>query len=256
MRARKAFLVFSALLVGAAAAAGCGGSSSRTAGDDGDQAGAGGDAGSGDRGGSSNGGTGAGGSSTGGMSTGGMSTGGMSTGGMSTGGISTGGISTGGISTGGMSTGGVAGTSAGTGGGGGICSLPLVTGSCQAYFPSFGFSTTTGNCVPFVYGGCGGNDNRFATLVECEAACGGPRLSDCPETAPDGLECPEEGKVCTYDFENCLCAPTIVGGPCSKVDSGCALRPDAGVSPIVVASYKACTCSSGKWTCVFTGPTR
>jgi len=163
-------------------------------------------------------------------------------------------MSTGGMGTGGMGTGGTA--ADGTGGMGGICSLPLVSGNCNAYFPSFGFNAPTGNCVPFVYGGCGGNENRFETLAACEASCGGPQLSDCPEKAPDGLECPEEGKLCTYDFENCLCAPTIAGH-CSKIDSACvALGTDAGVSPIVVANYKACTCTSGAWACAFTGPTR
>jgi hypothetical protein len=254
LRAYKAFLIFSALLAGAAAAAGCGGSSSRTAGDD-DPAGAGGDAGSGAQGGSSNGGTGVGGSSVGGSnvggsSVGGSSVGGSSVGGMETGGSSTGGMSTGGMSTGGMSTGGVAGTSGGAAGAGGVCSLPIVSGNCNAYFQGFGFSTTDGNCQPFVYGGCGGNDNRFGTLAECEATCGGS-LSVCPPRAPHRLDCSAEGRVCTYDLENCLCAPTITG-LCSKLDSTCTLF-DGGVSPIIGAGWQKCSCTNGAWVCELGG---
>ena len=33
------------------------------------------------------------------------------------------------------------------------------------------FDSTSGSCMTFRYGGCGGNDNRFKTLEECQARC-------------------------------------------------------------------------------------
>jgi hypothetical protein len=51
---------------------------------------------------------------------------------------------------------------------GGACLLPLETGPCKALFEMFGFDVATGQCEPFVYGGCQGNANRFETLGECE----------------------------------------------------------------------------------------
>ena len=51
----------------------------------------------------------------------------------------------------------------------------------MAYMPSYFHDAKTGVCEPFVYGGCGGNANRFSTLAECQAACGGgsPDLDAC-----------------------------------------------------------------------------
>ena len=51
------------------------------------------------------------------------------------------------------------------------CSLPSESGLCQAYFPSYFFNSRTGLCERFVYGGCGGNDNRFSTAAECYRRC-------------------------------------------------------------------------------------
>ncbi|KAG5441363.1 KappaPI-actitoxin-Avd3e [Clonorchis sinensis] len=51
------------------------------------------------------------------------------------------------------------------------CSLPKETGMCKAYMPQFFFNSTSGACEHFIYGGCGGNENRFETIGECEQAC-------------------------------------------------------------------------------------
>lgn len=51
-----------------------------------------------------------------------------------------------------------------------ICSWPLHPGPCNGYFLKWGFQN--GRCVEFVYGGCGGNANRFDRQVDCEQRCG------------------------------------------------------------------------------------
>ncbi|KAK7108469.1 hypothetical protein V1264_016205 [Littorina saxatilis] len=44
-------------------------------------------------------------------------------------------------------------------------------GLCKAYFPSWYYDTNSRTCKEFVYGGCGGNDNRFTTKKLCKKAC-------------------------------------------------------------------------------------
>jgi hypothetical protein len=51
------------------------------------------------------------------------------------------------------------------------CQLPKDNGPCAGYNPVFYFNTANLRCEQTVYGGCGGNANRFATSAECEAAC-------------------------------------------------------------------------------------
>ncbi|XP_077070220.1 papilin-like isoform X5 [Siphateles boraxobius] len=52
------------------------------------------------------------------------------------------------------------------------CGLPIHAGPCFAYIPMWAFDSAAGKCVPFIYGGCMGNGNRFNSQKECEKSCG------------------------------------------------------------------------------------
>ena len=49
--------------------------------------------------------------------------------------------------------------------------LPPQTGHCRGYFPRYHFDEASGQCEKFIYGGCGGNENNFKTLKECQQTC-------------------------------------------------------------------------------------
>ena len=53
-----------------------------------------------------------------------------------------------------------------------ICELGPETGVCEAYIPSYFYNVTSKKCDMFIYGGCGGNDNRFSTMDQCQKTCG------------------------------------------------------------------------------------
>lgn len=79
---------------------------------------------------------------------------------------------------------GAGGGSAGTGSGGSVseaCGAPPNSGTCDAYIPSWYNDASTGICRPFIYGGCGGNANRYASLQACQKACpgGNPNYDVC-----------------------------------------------------------------------------
>lgn len=59
---------------------------------------------------------------------------------------------------------------------------PKAVGSCRASIPSYFFDMQTGQCTPFNYGGCGGNDNRFKSYHECDFKCN--RIEQAPLTRP------------------------------------------------------------------------
>lgn len=52
------------------------------------------------------------------------------------------------------------------------CSLSSQTGMCKGHFPSYYYNSTTQQCEHFIYGGCGGNKNRFTTYQSCLETCG------------------------------------------------------------------------------------
>ncbi|XP_015814761.3 collagen alpha-1(VII) chain isoform X2 [Nothobranchius furzeri] len=52
------------------------------------------------------------------------------------------------------------------------CSEPMLEGSCSDYVLLWYFHVQSGECKPFVYGGCGGNQNQFTSKLECQSRCG------------------------------------------------------------------------------------
>ncbi|XP_017038391.1 male accessory gland serine protease inhibitor-like [Drosophila kikkawai] len=57
-----------------------------------------------------------------------------------------------------------------------ICGLPHSRNgdgriSCEAYIPSWTYDSNNRECIKFIYGGCGGNDNRFDSKKNCEKLC-------------------------------------------------------------------------------------
>ena len=57
------------------------------------------------------------------------------------------------------------------------CYIPAEPGMCLAVMPRWFYVAKTGRCEEFIYGGCGGNDNRFSSLRECAETCHAPMCS-------------------------------------------------------------------------------
>ena len=51
------------------------------------------------------------------------------------------------------------------------CLKPRNTGYCRLYNVRWYFDGKDALCKPFVYGGCGGNNNNFQTQEACSSAC-------------------------------------------------------------------------------------
>ena len=52
-----------------------------------------------------------------------------------------------------------------------LCSLPKKIGRCRAALPRYYYHKVAQECVPFKYGGCRGNRNRFITKEKCDCVC-------------------------------------------------------------------------------------
>ncbi|KAL4617374.1 protein AMBP isoform X3 [Arapaima gigas] len=58
------------------------------------------------------------------------------------------------------------------------CRLPMDSGPCKMYEDLWAFDSVMGKCVPFKYGGCQGNGNKFYTQNECQEYCGVVKTDD------------------------------------------------------------------------------
>ncbi len=48
-----------------------------------------------------------------------------------------------------------------------LCDLPAVIGPCKSFVGRYFYNADSGDCEPFGYGGCEGNENRFVSLLAC-----------------------------------------------------------------------------------------
>lgn len=92
------------------------------------------------------------------------------------------------------------------------CSLPKDSGTCNNFTVNHFFDLEYGKCSRFWYSGCGGNDNRFETIEECEGVC---------ERADGKNACflPKSRGPCTayspsyfFDSERNICSQFRYGG--------------------------------------------
>jgi hypothetical protein len=99
--------------------------------------------------------------------------------------------------------------------------MPYDPGTCDANFSVFAY--VNGACRAVRYGGCEGNDNRFATLEECLLRCEStPTTEPCPAgrvAANICLSCAANGSCQPSGF---FCAETCSGdGDCTTVGHSC-----------------------------------
>lgn len=140
-----------------------------------------------------------------------------------------------------------------------ICSQPKVVGPCRAAFQRWYYNSELAKCETFIYGGCQGNDNNFATYQQCSSACE-PKIlgaddSICslePKTGPCKAYFPRY----FYNPENNQCQEFIYGGclgnsnnfldktSCEKTclklrdqQAVCQLEPEVGVCRAHIQRY-------------------
>ena len=87
-----------------------------------------------------------------------------------------------------------------------VCELAFEVGDCDAAIPVWWHDASTGRCEQQIYGGCGGNDNRFETFEACQARCGHAGSPDDVACRVDGETYPNgSGVPDPYSCNGCTC---------------------------------------------------
>lgn len=111
--------------------------------------------------------------------------------------------------------------------------LPEV-GPCRGTIPRWTFDPTTQTCKTFLYGGCQGNGNNFASSAECSQVCGGT-----PVTVSSRIVAPPKT---TTAANNDMCmtgkamAPVIFRGVSNDTVEACSEQSGCPLTHSCVAS--------------------
>jgi len=100
------------------------------------------------------------------------------------------------------------------------CLQPRDPGTCRGAFERWRFDSATLRCVSFIYGGCGGNDNRFDTEAACRATCVTGLPPGCGDDIatmrPEGCPCVEDSQCETF----CSSPSVETTGQCEPASAG------------------------------------
>lgn len=97
------------------------------------------------------------------------------------------------------------------------CTEPMDPGSCESYENAWYFDSEIGDCMDFIFGGCGGNGNKFGSLEECQDQC----LSEDPCSLPMDM-----GDYDCDEFENAWYFDSSTGTCMDFIFTGCGGNPN------------------------------
>ena len=103
------------------------------------------------------------------------------------------------------------------------CTLPADPGPCTDYVVRYHWDQSSHSCVPFNYGGCGGNGNNFTDKVPCQVYCLGDLFCACPLGSTD----------CSVANGCGSCTNVAFGGP----SSGTSCTPVFIAKTLILAAY-------------------
>lgn len=90
------------------------------------------------------------------------------------------------------------------------CLVAPDAGPCRAMVESYYYNTRLGVCEMFLYGGCGGNPNRFSSIQECENKCN--NVQDQCSLPPVYGQCHENETRWHYDSRTGRCEEFTFSG--------------------------------------------
>ncbi|GJQ76338.1 hypothetical protein Trydic_g2060 [Trypoxylus dichotomus] len=93
-----------------------------------------------------------------------------------------------------------------------VCLKEVEAGNCNETIHSFYYDPMTLKCTTFIYTGCGGNENRFASVESCERYCGKYRGHDVCALPYDIGPCRAMFPKYYYDISTGTCRQFSYGG--------------------------------------------
>ncbi|XP_066978000.1 papilin isoform X20 [Macrobrachium rosenbergii] len=96
------------------------------------------------------------------------------------------------------------------------CHLPRVEGPCSSSERSWYHDSESGTCKLFFYGGCLGNNNRYASKEECEQTCVIPQKTEREDDVcllpSDAGDCTDHEERWFFDITTNECKSFVYGG--------------------------------------------